>query len=264
MSLQEVLDSFSHIELTDDEYYAAMIDAKRKKEALIKENERQKKAEENRKRLTESGWSYKQTREYMLYRAQTLFGGKFALDEFNEPVFDMLCNYFSSDKAFVSMASGLGVSNPSLDKGIILAGNVGRGKTWLMSLFRKNNRQVYHVEQAKDIAFSYQKNGDEAIERHRNKIVNPFNDPNVFYQKNAGLCMEDIGAEDIKNNFGNKTNVIGDIIEARYVNDLLGIWFHGTTNFTTAQFEDFYGVRITSRLREKVNFIELRGPDRRK
>lgn len=76
--------------------------------------------------------------------------------------------------------------------------------------------------------------------------------------------MEDIGAEDVKNNFGNKTNVIGDILEARYVNNLLGIWFHGTTNMTTAQFGEFYGGRVTSRLREKTNFIELRGPDRRK
>jgi predicted ATPase len=264
MSLREVLDSFSHIELTDDEYCEAMIEAKRKKEAILKQREREAKAAQNRKQLTESGWSYDQTRAYMLYRAQSLFDGRFVLDEFNEPVFDLLCHYFSGSKEFISLAAGIGVVNPRLEKGIILAGNYGTGKTWLMSLFRKNNRQVYHVEQAKDIAFAYQKNGDEAIERHRNKIVNPFNDPTVFYQKNSGLCMEDIGAEDVKNNFGNKTNVIGDILEARYVNDLLGVWFHGTTNMTTAQFGDFYGGRVTSRLREKTNFIELRGPDRRK
>jgi len=264
MSLREVLDSFSHIELTDDEYCEAMIDAKRKKESLIKQRERERIAEENRKQLTETGWSYIQTRAYMLYRAQSLFDGKFTLDEHNQPIFELLCHYFSASKEFVSLAAGLGVVNPSLEKGIILAGNYGTGKSWLMSLFRKNNRQVYHVEQAKDIAFAYQKNGDEAIERHRNKITNPFNDPTVFYQKNAGLCLEDIGAEDVKNNFGNKTNVIGDILEARYVNDLLGVWFHGTTNMTTAQFGDFYGGRVTSRLREKTNFIELRGPDRRK
>lgn len=264
MSLREVLDSFKNIELTDDEYCEAIIEAKRKKEALIKQREREIIAERNRRQLTETGWSYQQTRSYMLYRAQSMFEGRFILDEFNEPIFDMLCHYFSNGKDFVSLASGLGVANPSLDKGIILAGNFGTGKTWLMSLFRKNNRQVYHVEQAKDIAFLYQKNGDEAIERYRVKTVNAFNDPTAFYQKNAGLCMEDIGAEDIKNNFGNKTNVIGDIIEARYVNNLLGIWFHGTTNLTTAKFEQYYGGRVTSRLREKVNFIELGGPDRRK
>lgn len=264
MSLQEVLDSFNHITLTEDEYREAIIWAKRKKDELLKQQERERRAEQNRRQLTGKGWTYEQTRAYMLYRAESLFEGRFVLDQHNQPVFELLCHYFSNSKEFVSLAAGMGVVNPSLDKGNILAGNYGTGKTWMMSLFRKNNRQVYHVEQAKDIAFAYQKNGDEAIERHRNIIVNPFNDPTVFYQKNAGLCMEDIGAEDVKNNYGNKTNVIGDILEARYVNNLLGIWFHGTTNMTTTQFGEFYGGRVTSRLREKTNFIELRGPDRRK
>lgn len=264
MSLQEVLASFSHIELTEDEMTEALIGAKRKKEALLKEQERERIAAENRRVLTETGWSYEQTRAYMLYRAGTLFNGAFKLDEFNEPVFNLLCHYFCGSKEFLSLAAGMGVNNPSLDKGNILAGNFGTGKTWLMSLFRKNNRQVYHVEQAKDIAFAYQQNGDEAIERHKNKITNAFNDPVVFFQKFSGVCFEDIGAEDVKNNYGNKVNVIGDILEARYVNNCMGIWFHGTTNLTAAKFEQFYGGRVTSRLREKANFIELGGPDRRK
>lgn len=264
MSLQEVLDSFNHIHLTGDEYRVAIIDAKIKKEAILKENERARVAAENRRQFTETGWAYDQTRSFMLYRASTLFNGEFALNEHNEPVFNLMCHYFSGSKDFVSLATNMGVVNPSLDKGIILAGNFGTGKTWLMSLFRKNNRQVYHVEEAKDIAFAYQKNGDEAVERHKTKITNAFNDPTVFFQKYSGVCFEDIGAEDVKNNFGNKANVIGDLIEARYVNECMGIWFHGTTNLTTAKFEQFYGGRVTSRLREKVNFIELSGPDRRK
>lgn len=264
MSLQEVLDSFSHIELTEDELREALIWAKRKKDSLLKEQERERIAAENRRILTDSGWTFEQTKAYMLYRAGTLFKGSFKLDEFNEPVFNLLCHYFSDSRIFLSLAEGMGVKNPSLDKGIILAGNFGTGKTWLMSLFRKNNRQVYHVEEAKEIAFAYQKNGDEAVERHKAKIVNSFNDPTVFFQKYSGVCFEDIGAEDIKNNFGNKANVIGDLIETRYVNDCMGIWFHGTTNLTTSKFEQFYGGRVTSRLREKTNFIELGGPDRRK
>lgn len=258
------MDNYSHIELSEDELRVALIEAKRKKEALLKKKEFEQRAEENRRRLTETGWTYEQTRAFMLHRADTLFGSEFKLDQYNEPVFDLLCHYFSNSKKFLALAPDMKINNPSLDKGIILAGNFGVGKTWLMSLFRKNNRQVYHVEHAKDIAFAYQQGGDEAIDRHRTKITNAFNDPVVFFQKNSGLCMEDIGAEDVKNNYGNKANVIGDIIEARYVGDLLGIWFHGTTNLTAVQFEQFYGGRVTSRLREKVNFIELGGPDRRR
>jgi hypothetical protein len=264
MSLQEVLDSFKHIDLTDDELNAAIIEAKRKKESILKEREMQQRAEENRKMLTSRHWSFDQTQKYMLYRAEKLFNGRFKLDEHNEPVFNLLCHYFSYEKEFVSLSGAMGVNNPSLDKGVLLGGNFGRGKTWLMSLFCKNNRQVYHVEQAKEVAKSFHIGGEEAIQKHYHKIKNAFNDPTVLFQEYSGLCMEDIGAEDIKNNYGNKTNVIGDILEARYVNGCMGAWFHGTTNLTAAQFDQFYGGRVSSRMRENVNFIELGGPDRRR
>jgi DNA replication protein DnaC len=264
MSLREVLDSYNHIELTDDELCLAMIDAKRKKEAKIKEAEREERAAANRVALTTRHWSFVQTRGYMLNRAKDLFDNKFKLDEHNHNVFDLLCHYFSYSNDFLTTCELLGVSNPSLSKGILLAGNFGVGKTWLMSLFRKNNRQVYHVEEAKSIAKAYHVGGEEAIEKHYNKVKNAFNDPTVLYQEFSGLCIEDVGAEDIKNNYGNKTNVIGDIMESRYVNKCLGPFFHGTTNLTVSQLEQFYGGRVISRLRESVNLIELDGPDRRK
>lgn len=264
MSLREVLDSYNHIELTDDEYCEAMIAAKRKKEAIIKQLERERRAAETRKKLTSTSWSHEQTAEFMKYRAGNLFNGKFVIDDDNKVVFDLLCHYFSGSKDFVAIASTLGVINPSLNKGILLAGNFGRGKTWMMRLFQKNNHRVYHMVEAKDLAILYKKAGDEAIEQYKQKIKNAFNDPTVFYQTHAALCIEDIGAEDIKGNYGDKSNVVGDIIEGRYVNDCLVGWFHGTTNLTSAQLKEYYSGRVTSRLRESVNLIELGGPDRRK
>lgn len=264
MSLQEVLDSFKDIELTEEEYTLALIEAKRKKEAIVKERARAEIAAENRKKLTGNNWSYMQTRDYMLYRAGSLFNGQFVLDKHNRVVFDLLCYYFSNEKTFFTIAQDLGVVGASLDKGILLAGNYGTGKSWLMSLFRKNNRRVYHVEQAKDLAKLYKNGGDEAVSKYQNKYKNAFNDPTVFYQEYAALCIEDMGAEDIKGNYGDKSNVIGDIIEGRYVNNCLQGWFHGTTNLTAKELTEFYSPRVASRLRESVNLIELGGPDRRK
>lgn len=258
------MDSYSHITLTEDEIREAYIWAKRKKEALLKQQERERIAEINRAKLTSRNWSFEQTKNYMLQRANTLYDGAFILDENNQEVFDLLCYYFSNDIRFVSMAKLLKINNPSLEKGILLAGNFGVGKTWLMSLFRKNNRQVYHVEHAKEVAKSFHIGGEEAIQKHYHKIKNAFKDPTVLFQEHSGLCMEDIGAEDIKNNYGNKTNVIGDIVEQRYVNKCMGPFFHGTTNLTSIQLDQFYGGRVTSRLRENVNLIELGGSDRRK
>lgn len=264
MSLREVLESYKHIELSDDEYCEAMIQAKIKKEEKLKQLAREKKAEETRKNLTSKVWSFKQTHDYMIYRAGELFGGKFVLDEHNEPVFNLLCHYFSSSDEFVKLAVDMDIDNPSLDKSLLLCGNYGVGKTWLMSLFRKNNKRVYQVEHSKRVASLYKAGGIEALNQFLYRYKNAFNDPSVLYQEYSGLCIEDIGREDVKGNYGDRCNVIEEIIDQRYINNCLKGWFHGTTNLTVVQLKEYYGGAVTSRLRESCNLIELNGPDRRK
>lgn len=264
MSLKEVLESFSHIELTEDEECEALIWRKQKKAQAMKLAEMKKREEENRKHLTETQWSYSQTQSFMLYRANQLFEGLFKLDPHNETIFNLLCYYFSGDQNFVSIAENLGIENPSLNKGVMLCGNFGVGKTWLMKLFTKNQRQVYHLYNAKYLADTYEKEGEESVEPFIIKSKNAYNDSACFFQPHAGLCIDDMGTEDIKNNYGNKRNVIGDIIERRYEKGNVGLWLHATTNLTTEAIKEFYGGRVSSRLRESVNLIEVTGNDRRK
>lgn len=264
MSLKEVLESYKHIDLTEDEMTEAVIEAKRKKEAILKAEERRRQEEENRKLFTNSQWSFEQTKSFMLYRSNQLYGGDFILDENNTAIFNLLCYYFSDDMQFVSFAENMGVKEPALSKGIMIAGNFGVGKTWMMKLFMKNQRQVYHVYNAKYVADAYEREGESSVESFIIKPKNAYNDPAVFYQSSAGLCLDDIGTEDLKNSYGNKRNVIGDIIERRYEKGNTGIWLHVTTNLSVDQMKEFYGGRVISRLRESMNFIELSGNDRRK
>jgi DNA replication protein DnaC len=264
-SLLEVLESYSHIHLTDDEKIEGEIWAKQKKEKLIQAEELKATEERNRKNMTSGIWSYRQTTDYMRYRAGSLpmFGGKFKIDSVNKDLFSALCYYFSDDKNFYTHSELLHIQNPSLSKGIILAGNFGTGKTWMMKLFSKNQRQVFYIRNAKDIANDYQGNGVESTD-FINKFKNPENDSASFYQPYAGLCIDDIGTEDLKNNFGNKKNVIGDLIEQRYSIGNTGVLFHATTNLNGDQLKNFYGERVVSRMREIFNFIEFPGSDRRK
>lgn len=264
MSTKAALASFDHIELTEEEQDEGILWAKQRKEQRLKQVELNQRAEANRKLLTGTQWTYEQTRSFMSWRANKLFGDEFALDQDNEFVFNMLCYYFSNDRHFISMASALQIKNPSLDKGIFLAGNFGVGKTWFMKLFSKNQRQVFHVHNAKEIANQFEADGLAAIDHYSQKYKNPVNDTASFLQTFAGLCIDDFGTEDIKNHFGNKKNVIGDVIEERYRLGNCGIFLHGTTNLTSQALNDFYGGRVISRLREEVNFIELPGKDRRK
>lgn len=265
LSLQEAAASYDHIELTEDEKLEAIIWRKQKKEDELRKKEIAEREAKNRTALTGKNWSFDQTKNYMGYRSSKLFETKFLLDASNEMIFDLLCAYFSEDGGrFLVLAGELELEKPSLNKGILLTGNVGNGKTTLMKLFSKNQRQVFYIRSAKQIADDFQAGGDEVIQEYKYKVINPADDVNSFYHKFSGLCIDDIGTEDIKNHYGNKKNVVGDLIEDRYAQQNTGVFLHGTTNLSADQIGNFYGARVKSRMREIFNFIELTGNDRRK
>lgn len=260
----KVLEAYSHIDLTEEEMAEAVLWGKRKKEALL-EDQRIKGIEAaNRKFLTESQWSHKQTESYMQYRAANLFNGEFKIDESNQIIFLLLCFYFSNDPQFVSLSESLGVKNASLNKGLLIGGIIGTGKTWLMRLFGKNQRQVFAVKTAKSIADTFQSEGENSLQQFLVSPTLPINDASNFFHSKMGLCIDDIGTEELKNHYGNRKNVIGDLIELRYANGNIGTLLHLTTNLTMEQVKEFYGDRVGSRLRETMNVIELKGKDRRK
>jgi DNA replication protein DnaC len=264
-SAREALETYKHIDLTPEEEAEAILWGKQKKERLLESQELERRAAENRRKLVGTKWSYEQTKGFMEYRAKQIFPEKgFTVDQGNRLVYDLLCYYFSRDETFVSIAQNAGVQNPSMDKGIMLAGVFGTGKTTVMKLFQKNQRQVYFMRSAKQLADEYQANGVEAAEIYQNKFKNAVGDGAMFFQPFSALCIDDIGSEDVKKHFGNERNVIGDIIENRYSRGNVGIWLHATTNLTGDQIEQYYGGRVRSRMREIFNFIELGGGDRRK
>jgi len=263
-SLQEVLESYNHIELTEDEVSEAIISRKQKKEQEINQKRILEVEAENRKMFTQFRWTYDQTKSFALWRASQIFDKQFVVDQSNSIIFELLCYYFSQDDRFISFAAAAGLDGFSLNKGIILCGNYGTGKTWMMKLFQKNQRHCYMIRNSKELADLYEKNGEDAIEEYLKPVKNSVNDSALFYQPFLGLCIDDIGTDNVKVNYGNKKNVIGDIVEKRYANGNIGTGFHCTTNLTAKGLQDFYGGRVVSRMREIFNVIELSGDDRRK
>lgn len=272
------MEGYRHIELTDEEVADAIISAKRKKDDAIKHQRLLDIQEENRK-LRQMEWDFEIIRTFMYNRAKKVFGTdhlgepRFILDKNNIEIFDLLCFYFiGNEEKFVEYATEMGVANPSINKGLLLPGNVGTGKTWMMKLLSRNNRQSFEMVAAKDIANEFLAAKDKLIpdvymRPFRNNVdVGGLNIPGeeVFGQQVIGLCIDDMGSESMKNNFGNKINVIGDIIETRYSYGYTGVFLHGTTNLNADEIAEFYGERVASRAREIFNFIELPGIDRRK
>lgn len=262
LSLQEIVESYSHIELTEDEKLEGLIWALQRKENGLRIEAQMRREAENRRRLTETT-NYNIVKSLMIGRLTSKFNGEFKIDDSNEMIFELLCRYFGNDEQFLALAHTVNVENPSLSKGLFLTGNFGVGKTWLMRLFQQNQRQVFFIKNVKEIADEFMEYGEDGMKEYIELKKNAVNDTSAFYQKHTGICFDDIGTEDIKNHYGNKKNVIGDLIEKKYSIGATGIYFHATTNLTADQLREFYGHRVVSRMREIFNFVELIGQDRR-
>lgn len=264
----EISNPWDNQELTEEEINAALNVVRKNKyekmEIEEKKAQRQKLIDDCMKPWTpkEQGYEAEQ-------RAYKFFG--FSIDgQDGKPVFEIddeimrvvkiLSHYFTDSPKFSEMGAGF-----SLDKGIMLMGNVGRGKSLLMHLFARNKKQCYNLISCRDIAAGYAKNGVEIVEMY-SKSIPDGGDPRTFYQKQRGFCFDDLGTESEKKNYGNELNVMTDIILSRYDKkyEMPLFMTHITTNLSADEIEAMYGTRIRSRCREMFNVIKLNGNDRRK
>lgn len=270
--------TYDDIQLNPQEQAEAIAQAKEQKFYRLLEQEKEARASELRRMLTEQ-WTTERTEKWITSRVNHIFLGESLVftdlvdDESGKVIsnsrsmFNLFCEYFSMDPKFIESAEYMGVKRPDLRKGLLLIGAIGCGKTTMLRLFQRNQRQVFMMKSAKEIAWKWleaEKNAGEYLHSLSNIHLLPADDVQNFYHRYAGLCIDDAGTEDIKNNYGNKSNVITDIIEGRYYNGAMGPMFHMTTNLNTGDLKAFYGDRAASRLRECMNIIEYKGEDRRK
>lgn len=270
-------ENYDDIRLSPAEEAEALLRARERKHYQLLEEEKEARAAELRRMLTEQ-WTTEKTRQWIGQRILRMFPEELIV--FQDTVGDdgrrlsnagsvyaLLCEYFSADPNFVLSAQRLEVESPDLRKGLLLAGRIGCGKTSLMRIFQRNQRQVYMILSAKEIAWNWRqadKNAGGYLERLSLPHLLPVNDSQNFYHRFAGLCIDDVGTEDVQNSYGNRASVIADVIEGRYYNRCAGPMLHLTTNLTMGDMKEFYGARITSRLCETMNVIEYKGEDRRK
>lgn len=247
------LENFDEIELSEDEIQAILRKAKSEKAAKIREA-----AYWDKVRKAPPPPPPKFTAE-QLKQFIASEHPHYKIDKYNRDIFEALAYYFSGDRRFEEFSPDL-----SLNKGLMLYGAIGCGKTEMMRVFSKNTFRPFVVNPVRKITDAYadKKGGIQALNEYSSLLeVYPHTNLGISF---CGRCFDDLGTEENRKNFGNEINVMQDVLYKIY-DERLGGNFHLTTNLTTKEISEYYGERIRSRMREMFNVIEFPNdaPDRR-
>jgi len=151
-------------------------------------------------------YNFKQCFRYLEQQGKEAYGKSFKIYEEDKPVICKLLIYAIRDK---ENALKLGLD---LNKGIILSGPVGCGKTSIMHLIKPfvPPKYGYKIKSAREVSFEFAKQGYEALNLYTQKAANQ--------NRLTGYCFDDLGAEQQIKHFGNDCNVRAEILIKRYAN----------------------------------------------
>ena len=183
---------------------------------------------------------------WMETKGKELYGKNFILQDSDYKIIYQLIAYFIKDE---KVANKLGIY---LDKGILLSGPIGVGKTAMLNTLRflLKPEERYIMKPCRDISFEFMDEGYNIIHKYSRGISRQYEAKHI--------CFDDLGVEGSLKYFGNECNVMAEIILSRY--DLFvsqKIMTHITTNLTASEIENLYGNRVRSRLREMLNLISF-------
>jgi len=181
----------------------------------------------------------------------------YTIDAANKDVLNTLFNYFIGDKLFCTE------NNIDLNKGILLCGGVGTGKSIIMHAFKDyaceiNRMNGFQYYTAIDIIDSVNVSGVDYLEKFSYNFTGNIANPITCY-------IDDIASKnEIVKNYGTEISVIEQLISIRYnIYSRYRKLTHFSSNIYPANFKDYYDLRIVDRIKEMCNVISLPGESRR-
>ena len=185
-----------------------------------------------------------------------------------------LCTYFLQKNSFCKSPILNEKSIPNLEKGLMVIGNYGTGKTSIFNTFylmffnafkdniciKTKDELLINLGHFK-LNFGFHSSNEIVREYECLKLPE---ERNVFWKKygNGMRYFDDLTTEHQASNFG-KIELFKDILETRYSNKVrtfISLNYHGNSVEETLEFlAEKYGERVYDRLFEMFNIIELKG-----
>lgn len=202
--------------------------------------------------------NYTEVINWLQAKGAEQYGNHFKIVESDYPIVYKLIAYFLRDEQACHQF------NIDLQKGILLTGPIGCGKTSLMNLMKNLTAEnhKYSLKPCRDIGFEFIQEGFQ--------IIHKYSIGKLYHFEPRNYCFDDLGTENNLKYFGNECNVMAEIILSRYdsychPDRSRRIMTHFTTNLSATEIETNYGNRVRSRLRQMVNLIayDKSTPDKR-
>ena len=176
------------------------------------------------------------------------------INDVNRPILDLISRYFAKDISFNK--TPLTANIPNLNKGLLITGKYGCGKTAMMNTFHllgkelmPNNFIWFVATSTLELVDEFESAGNVSKEHFFKK-----------YNNVRKIYFDDFGTEEHASNYGKK-NLMKDILEKRYLNKKKT---YLTTNLSLLEIKEKYGPRVFDRLQEQFNILEFPGESFRK
>lgn len=187
-------------------------------------------------------WTANRFLSLLRYTSENRFGKTLIVNDNTLPLIRVACYFLSSDKRFETDLK------LSLNKGLYLRGDSGRGKTHVFECLKRNKLQPIAI-------FSMIEITQQVSEEGKCVLSAP---GHIIY-------LDDVGSESTPVMFyKNEIHWFKDFIELWYAKKLPFSNLMISTNLSKKQIEEKYGYRVRSRMEEMFNIINVEGEDMRK
>lgn len=210
------------------------------------------------------GVTYNQLYNSFKIEFKKLTGNELSIDRERLDDYRTLLCYFSKDQRFFRCENlNKTKSEPSFDKGLLIIGGYGNGKSSCLQAISKA-LHPFNVDQ-----FKYH-NANEVVDMY--EACKSGQEKDIFWQKigTRVKCFDDVKTERQASNYG-KIELFKDVIEKRYNKQLktfITCNYHNhhpnDLNLGLQEFGERYGGRVYDRLFEMFNIIEFKGSSLRK